>query len=164
MTPKPFLQKYNQPWTQLYVFLIRTVCMSNINSYWLLWGKPGSLLKPVVHIISCVESNLLSFGLLCYFCPGSHKNQHFDYKRISNQQAVNQISLKRNLFHNKNYSFAERSTLPAIQLKGCQRFLSGKKRLLHTWRSTAHAASEQITSQPGTTRTFKTKKSSKAVV
>ncbi len=57
----------------------------------LLWGKPGNLLKPVVHIISSVESNLCTFGLLCCFCPGSQKNQHFGsalYIWISNAQAV----------------------------------------------------------------------------
>ncbi len=41
---------------------------------WLLWGKPGSLLKPVVHKISSVESNLFTFGLVCYFCPTAKKS------------------------------------------------------------------------------------------
>ncbi len=44
----------------------------------LLWGKAGSFLKPVVHRISSVEGNLFMFGLVCYFCPISQENQHFD--------------------------------------------------------------------------------------
>ncbi len=39
--------------------------------------KPGSLENHVVLKISSVEGNLFDFGLICYFCPGSPKNQHF---------------------------------------------------------------------------------------
>jgi hypothetical protein len=60
---------------------------------WLLWGKPGSLQKPVVHRISSVEGNLFIFGLVCYFCPGSQKINILtsQYKRISNEQAVSEV-------------------------------------------------------------------------
>ncbi len=57
---------------------------------WLHWRKPGSLKKPVLHIISSVEENLFIFGLVCYFCPGSQKINMLtaQYKQISNKQGV----------------------------------------------------------------------------
>ncbi len=57
---------------------------------WLIWGKPGSLLKPVVHKISAVGGNLFIFGLACYFCPGKEKINILtsQFKRISNEQGV----------------------------------------------------------------------------
>ncbi len=62
---------------------------------WLHWGKPGSLLKPVVQTISSVKSNLFTFGLVCYFCPSSQKINilNANYKRIFNAQAVCAVKL-----------------------------------------------------------------------
>jgi hypothetical protein len=34
------------------------------------------------------EGKLFTFGLDCYFCPGSPKNQHFDCPIKTNEQAV----------------------------------------------------------------------------
>ncbi len=55
---------------------IYNYCLSVWYSFIL--SKPGSLKKPEVHIISFRESNLFILGLVCYFCPISQKNQHFD--------------------------------------------------------------------------------------
>ncbi len=43
----------------------------------LLWGKPGSLLKPVVHIISSVESNFFYFWANVLFLPRQPKETTF---------------------------------------------------------------------------------------
>jgi hypothetical protein len=44
----------------------------------------------VVHKIPSVEGNLFTFGLICYFCPGSQKIKIMTskYKWISNKQGV----------------------------------------------------------------------------
>ncbi len=36
------------------------------------------LVAIVVHKILSIEGNVFTFELICYFCPGSPKNQHLD--------------------------------------------------------------------------------------
>ncbi len=56
---------------------VYTACASDINSYLTPLGQAREFIETCRHIISSVESNLFTFGLLGCFCPGSQKNKTF---------------------------------------------------------------------------------------
>ncbi len=68
---------------------ILTACLIFVY-IWLHWVKQHSSLKPLVHKILFVAGNLFIFGIICYFYPGSHKNQHLSAqcKQIPNELGV----------------------------------------------------------------------------
>ncbi len=67
-----------------------TACLFDIRLYLTPLGQARQFIETCGTKISSVEGNLFIFGLVCYFCPGSQKNQHLTAQkiRISKEKGV----------------------------------------------------------------------------
>ncbi len=72
-----------------YLKLLYTACLFDIHVYLTPLGQVRQFIKTCGHKTPSVEGNLFTFGLICFFCPGSQNNNILTYKRISNEQGVN---------------------------------------------------------------------------